>query len=65
MNQIFKMMNPQQNLGGFMNQVNQLKAGGGDPNQIIQNLMNSGRISQAQYNSAVQRANQIMQMLGK
>lgn len=51
------------NAQGFMNQLNQLKAQGGDPNQMIQQMLNSGKITQAQYNSAVQRAQQIMQML--
>jgi len=37
----------------------------GDPNQYIQQLLNSGRISQAQYNNAVQRAQQIQRMMGK
>lgn len=60
---VFKQMqgfNPQ----NFMSQLNELKAKGGDPNQMIQQLMNSGKITQAQYNMAVQRAQQIMQMLG-
>ena len=51
----------------FMNQfasrLNELKSRGGDPNQMIQQMLNSGRITQAQYNSAVQQAQQIMQML--
>ena len=32
---------------------------GSSPNQIIQNLMNSGRISQSQYNQAKTLADQI------
>ena len=51
------------NARSFTEQLNQLKAKGGDPNQIIQSMLNSGRITQAQYNSAVQRAQQIMQMI--
>ena len=47
----------------FMQQLNQLKSRGGDPNQMIQQLMNSGRISQAQYDNAVKQAQQIQQML--
>ena len=49
----------------FIGQLNALKAKGGDPQQMIQEMLNSGRITQAQYNSAVQRAQQIMSMLGK
>lgn len=37
----------------------------GDPRQQIQQLLNSGRVSQDQYNNAVQMARQLQQMLGK
>ena len=47
----------------FMNRLNQLKAGGGDPNQMIQQMLNSGRVSQSQYDQAVRMAQQIQQML--
>lgn len=33
-----------------------------DPNAITQHLMNTGRITQAQYNQAVQRAEQLKGM---
>lgn len=52
-------INPMQ----FMNQLNQLKSRGGDPNQMIQQLMNSGKVSQSQYDNAVKMAQQIQQML--
>lgn len=35
----------------------------GDPRQQIQQLMNSGKVTQAQYNAAVQQAQQMMQMM--
>ena len=44
---------------------------GNDPNQIIQYLMNSGKLSQEQYNQAakaskgLQQNPQVMQMLGR
>ena len=60
MNPLYQQMN---GTNDFFSQLNALKARGGDPNKMIQDLLNSGRISQAQYNSAMQRANQIMQML--
>ncbi len=47
----------------FMQSLNELKNKGGDPNQMIQQMLNTGRVSQAQVNQAMQRANQIMQML--
>jgi len=46
-----------------MQQLNQLKSRGGDPNQMIQQMLNSGRVTQAQYDAAVKRAQQIQQML--
>ena len=46
----------------FMQQLNQLKSRGGDPNQMIQQMLNSGRVSQAQYDAAVKQAQQIQKM---
>lgn len=36
----------------------------GDPRQQVQQLLNSGKISQTQYNQAVQQAQQLARMLG-
>lgn len=36
----------------------------GDPRQQVQQLLNSGRVNQQQYNQAVQTAQQIQRMLG-
>ena len=47
----------------IMQRVNQLKNQGGDPNQMIRQMMNSGKVTQAQYDAAVRQAQQIMQML--
>ncbi len=46
----------------FMQSLQQLKSQGGDPNAMIQSLLNSGKVTQAQYNNAVQKAQQIQQM---
>lgn len=54
--------NPMGNMSGFLQKLNQLKSTGGDPNQRIQQLMNSGRITQADYDRAVQMAQQIQKM---
>ena len=35
----------------------------GNPRQLIQQLLNSGRVSQTQYNQAVQMAQQLQQMI--
>ena len=37
----------------------------GDPRQQIQQMLNSGRISQGQYNQAVQMAQQLQRMMWK
>ena len=36
----------------------------GDPQQVIQQMLNSGRITQTQLNSAMQRATQMARMFG-
>ena len=36
----------------------------GDASQQIQQMLNSGKVNQQQYNQAVQMANQFKQMLG-
>lgn len=36
----------------------------GDPRQQVQQLLNSGKVSQAQYNQAVQMAQQFQRMFG-
>ena len=63
-------MNPlyeQMNRGGndLMAQFNAFRQSfSGNPQQVIQNMLNSGRITQAQLNSAMQRANQMAKMFG-
>lgn len=37
----------------------------GDPRAQVQQLLNSGRVSQAQYNQAVQIAQQMQNMMGR
>lgn len=37
----------------------------GDARQQVQQLLNSGRVSQQQYDNAVQMANQLQKMIGK
>lgn len=71
-NKLFSEMqqrsNPFAMFGGmqnFMQQLNQLKTTGVDPNQQIQTMLNSGRISQEQYDAAVVQANQLRSFLGK
>lgn len=59
---LFNSIN-QFNPNNFMQSLMELKSKGGDPNEMIQQMLNSGRITQSQYNAAVTRAQQIMRML--
>lgn len=64
-NPIFEQMNTNGS-NAIMQRVQQLKQQmGGDPNQHIQNLLNSGKVSQEQYNRAVQMANKMRGLFGK
>ena len=56
-------------MGGFdqnnlMKSLNELKSQVSDPNQAIQQMLRSGKISQSQVNAAAQKAQMIMRMLG-
>ncbi len=52
------------NMQNLQAQIAKLKQQYSNPQDAIQQLMNSGRVTQDQYNAAVQRARQIQQMLG-
>lgn len=48
----------------FMQRFQQFRQSfSGNPQEQIQNLMNSGKVSQEQYNSAYQMAQQMMRMI--
>ena len=61
------MSNPlynQMNQNNLISQFNQFKRTfNGNPQQKVQELLNTGKISQAQYNKAVQMANQFSGLL--
>lgn len=64
MNRLYQQMNG--GSGNLFQQIAQLKQRmGGDPNKHIQDLLNSGRITQADYDRAVKRAEELRRMLGK
>ena len=65
-NPLFGMMGGNQpQMNGLMQRFQQFKqAFTGDPKQRVQDLLNSGRISQQQYNQAVQMAQQLQKMMG-
>lgn len=64
-NPLFNSMNSTpNNMNGFFQRLNQLKQTfKGDPRQQIQNMLNSGQVSQSDYNQAVNKAQQIMAMI--
>lgn len=65
MNNLYQQMQPQNPMNGFMQRFQQFQQMfKGDPRQQVQNLLNSGRVTQTQYNNAVQMANQLQRMLG-
>lgn len=52
------------NMQAMLSQFQQFKQNfNGDPKQQIQQMLNSGKITQAQYNQAVQMANMLQQFL--
>lgn len=52
---------PQQNIvSEFMNFRNNFQ---GDPKAQVMNMLSSGQVSQAEYNQAVQQANQLYSMM--
>lgn len=64
-NPLFQQFGQPQN-SGIMQQVEQLRSTlKQDPREIVQGLLNSGQMSQQQFNMLAQQANQIMaQMRG-
>ena len=65
-NPLFGMMGGNQpQMNGLMQRFQQFKqAFTGDPKQRVQDMLNSGKISQQQYNQAVQMAQQLQRMMG-
>ena len=67
MNPLYQQMMVHQNgsmTNGLMEAIAQLKSRISDPNQAIQQLLDSGKVSQEQYNTAVQKAQMLQQLLG-
>lgn len=63
-NPLFTAHGPTNPMQQIMTRLDQFrKTVTGDPRQQVQQLLNSGRISQQQYNQAVQIANQLQQMI--
>lgn len=65
MTPLYNMMNQNNPYNNFMKQFNEFKKTiNGNPQEQIQQLLNSGKISQSQYNAAVQKANMLKNMFG-
>lgn len=65
MNPLYEQMNGQAGQNNFLQKFMQFKQSfKGDPQQQIQQLLNSGRITQEQYNAAVQKAQMLQKMFG-
>ena len=63
MNPLYNEM--QNNNGNMLQRFQQFRQNfKGDPQQQVQQLLNSGRVSQQQYNQAVQMAQQFQRMFG-
>ena len=65
-NPLYQQQMNQQPMNNLIQRFQQFKQTfSGDPRQQVQNLLNSGKVSQSQYNQAVQMANQLQRMMGK
>lgn len=65
MNKLYEEMKPQNPYQNFMQQFEQFKKTiSGNPKEQVQQLLNSGKITQQQYNAAVQKANMLKSILG-
>lgn len=65
-NPLYQMMGQQMPQNGLLQRFQQFREMfRGDPRQQVQQLLNSGKVSQSQYNQAVQMAQQLQRMIGK
>lgn len=64
-NPLFNAMGNHGNMSGLVQQFYQFKNSfRGNPQQQVQQLLNSGKITQQQYDLAVQQAKEFQKMLG-
>ena len=63
-NDLYKMQNVNPELSAFVQNLNQFKQSfRGNPRDEVQRLLNSGQMSQDQFNQLSRMTNQIMQMM--
>lgn len=65
MNKLYEQIGPQNPYQNMMKQFEEFRKNfTGNPQEKIQQMLNSGQISQQQYNMAVQKANMIKSFFG-
>lgn len=65
MNKLYQEMGPQNPYQNMMRQFEDFRKNfTGNPQEKIQQMLNSGQISQQQYNAAVQKANMLKSFFG-
>lgn len=65
MNPLYDQMKNSQPANGFVQRFQQFRQSfQGNPKDQVQQLLNSGRVTQQQYNQAVQMAQQFQRMMG-
>lgn len=63
-NPIFQQMNPMNNIQQVLQRIKQFQQSfHGDARQQVQQLLNSGKVTQAQYDNAVKLAQQLQQLI--
>lgn len=65
-NPLYQMLGnkTQNNVPDFMSRFQQFRNSfSGDPKQMVQNMLNSGKVTQAQYNQAVNLVNQMINLI--
>lgn len=63
-NPLYNALQPQNNLNAFKQQVMNMKNSIPNPREEVQRLLNSGQMSQEQFNQLSQMAQQILPQLG-
>lgn len=64
MNPLFQMMNQANPMANFMQRFQQFRQTfSGNPQQMVQQLLQSGKVSQAQYQNAMRMAQQMQGLL--
>lgn len=64
-NPLFNQMQPQNQFAQMMQRFQQFRQTfQGDPRQQVQQLLNSGKVTQQQYDRAVQMAQQLQRLMG-